>query len=127
MSTPYPQRWYTCALCHESTQHAITGNRPLSRRDVMRLPADHPPMFSWRCAAHRRSKMLEASAVWASELGDLCFTLVCGHQVQWVFRGVWGYAPMQVQQGLATHQIRLEQRQRCDHCGDLERESEGKP
>jgi hypothetical protein len=28
----------------------------------MQLPADHLPVFSWRCAAHRRYKMREASA-----------------------------------------------------------------
>jgi hypothetical protein len=124
MNIRYPQRWYTCALCHESTQHAIAGNRLLSRWDVARLPADHPPVFSWRCAAHRRYKMREASAVWATELGDLCFTLVCGHHVQWVFRGVWGYTPAQVEKGLATHQIKLERGQRCYLCGDLESEGQ---
>lgn len=90
--------------------------------DIMRLPRDHPPVCSWRCATHRRHKLREASIVWASEL---CFTLVCGHQVQGVFRGVWGYTPAQVQKGLATDQIELDRLQRCYLCGDAEREKEG--
>jgi hypothetical protein len=71
MNTPYPQRWHTCALCRESTQHAVCGNRLLSRWDIMRLPDDHPPVHSWRCAAHRRYTMREASAIWGTEEGDL--------------------------------------------------------
>jgi hypothetical protein len=34
--------------------------------------------------------MRPANAIWANELGDLCFTLAGGHQVPWVFRGEWG-------------------------------------
>jgi hypothetical protein len=89
----------------------------------MRLSADPPPVCSWRCATHRRYTMREASAVWANELGDLYFTLVCGHQVQWVFRGVWGSTPVQVEKGLATHQIKLNRRQRCYLCRDQESEA----
>src|ERR1051326_5279455 len=124
MSTPYPQRWYQCTLCRESTQHAIVGNRLLSRCDVMRLPNEPPPVFSWRCAAHRRYKMRPASAIWASAQGDLCFTLVCGHPVQWVFRGERGYSSALVEWGLATGELRLDRRQRCYQCGDLESEAE---
>ena len=42
------QRWYKCALCRASTQHAVVGNRLLSCWDVQRLPTDHPPE-AWRC------------------------------------------------------------------------------
>lgn len=50
MSIHYPQRWYTCALCQESTQHAVAGNRLLSRWDMLRLPSIPLPMFSQRNA-----------------------------------------------------------------------------
>ncbi len=117
-----PQRWYKCVLFHESTQHALAGNRPLSRWDVARLPSEGAPTVSWRCHHHRRCKLRPASMVWANEYGDLCFTLVCGHQAQLVFRGEWSYTPALVERGLATGALRLERRQRGSACGDLERE-----
>lgn len=123
MSIRYPQRWYQCALCQESTQHAVAGNRLLSRWDVMRLPADHPPAFSWRCAAHRHYKLRAATAIWANEHGDLCFRLTCGHQVQCVFRDEWGYTQAMIERGLKTGELRLDKHRRCFACGDQESES----
>jgi hypothetical protein len=55
----------------------------------------------------------EASAIWANEWGDLCFTLVCGHGVQYIFRGEWGYTQALIERGLATGELRLGRRQRC--------------
>jgi hypothetical protein len=127
MSIRYPQRWYKCAMCQESPQHAVAGNRLLSRWDVMRLPTDHPPVYSWRCTAHRHYKMRPASAIWANDYGDLCFRLVCGHQVQWVFREEWGYTQAMIERGLAARELKLERRQRCYQCGDLEQEREAQP
>jgi len=117
-----PQRWYECVLCREPTQHAVCGNRLLSRWEIMRLPAEEPPASSWRCAAHRPYKLRAANAVWASVLGDLCFRLVCGHVVQCVFRGEWGYTQAMIERGLTTGELRLDQRRRCFTCGDLEQE-----
>jgi hypothetical protein len=64
--------------------------------------------------------MREASAVHANEHGDLIYSLTCGHEVQWVFRGIWGYTPALISRGLATRQLRLDRRQRCYLCGDQE-------
>lgn len=75
-----------------------------------RAPA--PAVYSWRCEPHRRSTMQNV-AVWAKEQGDLCFTLVCGHQVQWVCRGQWGSTQALVEQGQATGQVQLKRCQRC--------------
>lgn len=119
-----PQCWQHCAICGAPTQDAVVGNRLLSHWTVQHLPAESAPAVSWRCQQHRGYKMRTASAVWANEQGDLCFTLVCGHQAHWVFRGQWGYTPAMVMRGLETGQMRLDQRQRCYQCADLARESE---
>jgi hypothetical protein len=37
------QRWQPCAICQAPTQHALAGNRMLSRWDVQRLPKAPPP------------------------------------------------------------------------------------
>lgn len=118
MKSWYPPRSQPCAICHTATEYAVVGNRLLSRWDVHRLPAAGVPSLSWRCELHRRYKMRPASAVCTNEYGDLCFTLICGHTSQWVFRGQWAYTPALVEQGLATGQIRLDQRHRCFICGD---------
>jgi hypothetical protein len=67
--------------------------------------------------------MREATAVHANELGDLLFSLACGHDVQWVFRGVSGYTPALIAHELATRRLRLDQPQRCYACGALESEA----
>jgi hypothetical protein len=122
-----PRQWDRCALCLEPAEHAIVGNRLLWGVDVRRLPTEGVPSISWRCIQHQRYKMRPASVVWASELGDLFFLLTCGHQVQGVFRGRLAYTPALVERDVATRQIRLDQRQRCYLCADLERESAGPP
>lgn len=120
MSIRYPQRWYPCERCQEVTQHAIVGNRLLSRWDVARLPADGAPAVSWRCAAHRRYKMRSAAAMWANQYGDLCSRLVCGHQTCWIFRDDFAYTQRMIERGLATGELQLAKRQRCFVCADLE-------
>jgi len=112
--------WHPCAICGVPTQDAVCGNRLLFHRDVQRLPTEQAPEVSWRCQDHQHYQMHIASAVWASELGDLIYTLACGHDVSWVGRGQWASTPTQVTRGIATRQIRLDQRQRCYVCGDLE-------
>ena len=89
-----------------------------------RLPTEQTSTVSWRCERHQSCQMREASAVHANELGDLMYVLTCGHEVQWIVRGVWGYTPAMIAQELATRQIRLDQPQRYYFCGDLERERE---
>ena len=113
-----------CTICGAPAQHALCGNRVLFRSDVARLPTDHAPAVFWRCAAHRRYQLRQASAVRASALGDLVSTLTCGHEVVGVFRGPWDYTPAKLKRGLLTGQIRLDQPQRCYRCGDREGESE---
>jgi hypothetical protein len=70
--------------------------------------------------------MREASAVQASELGDVIYTLTCGHEVHWVFRGRWAYTSAQLKRSILTRQIRLDQPQRCYRCGDREEERKSK-
>lgn len=117
------QHWQPCAICQVWTQHALVGNRVLSHWEVQRLPSESLPAISWRCHHHRRCKLRAASAIWANDLGDHCCTLVCGHQVQWIFRDEWGYTPEMVKRGLATGELRLDKRHRCYACGDLESET----
>ena len=78
-------------------------------------------MISWRCERHQGSQMHEASVVRANELGDLIYSLTCGHEVQRIVRGVWGYTPAMLARELATRQVRLDQPQRCYRCADQER------
>lgn len=118
------QQWHPCAICQESTQHALAGNRALSHWEVQCLPSEGAPSISWRCHHHRRCKMRAASVVWANEQGDLCFVLECGHQTQWVFGDEGGDTVAMVEHGVNTGQINLDRRQRCYACGDVERESE---
>lgn len=86
-------RGQPCALCQHRTQQAICGNRLLSHVDVRRLSVQQVPMISWRCERHQGYQMREASAVHANALGDLIYSLACGHEVQSIVRGVWGYTP----------------------------------
>lgn len=116
-------RWQPCDLCQHLTQQAICGNRLLSHVDVRRLPAQQIPMISWRCERHQSYQMREASAVHANALGDLIYSLACGHEVQSIVRGVWGYTPAVIAHELAMRQIRLDQPQRCYLCADQERET----
>jgi hypothetical protein len=116
-----------CAICGEPTQDALCGNRLLVGSDVSRLPTEQAPAVFWRCRIHQRYQLRQASAVRASDLGDLIYTLTCGHEVLGVFRGHQVYTPAKIKRGLLTRQIRLDQPQRCYACGDLERESESKP
>ncbi len=67
--------------------------------------------------------MREAAAAHASELGDLIYLLTCGHEVQYIVRGVWGYTPAMLARELATRQVRLDQPQRCYLCADQKRET----
>lgn len=117
-------RWHDCALCGVFTQYALCGNLLLDHRDVQRLPAECAPVVSWRCQDHQHYTMRAASAVRASELGDLIYTLTCGHEVQWVFRGKEAFTPTMLARGLTTRQIRLDQRQRCYRCSEQEQEQE---
>ena len=117
---------HSCTICGAPTQDALCGNRLLFRSDVARLPTEQTPALSWRCGSHQRYQMRQAAAVRASDLGDLMYTLTCGHEVVGVFRGQWVYTPAKVKRGLLTRQIRLDQPQRCYACGDLEQESESK-
>lgn len=119
-------RWHTCAHCDGAAEYAIVGNRLLSQRDVKRLSAERPPVFSWRCQEHEGYTMRAASAVRATQEGDLVFTLVCGHEVCWVFRGRGAYTPARIERAITTRLLRLDQLQRCYACGDLEQESERK-
>ena len=82
-------------------------------------------MISWRCERHQGYQMHEVSAICANELGDLIYSLACGHEVQHIVRGVWGYTPAMLARELATHQIRLDHPQRCYLCADQERETRG--
>ena len=125
MSIRYPQRWQHCTVCHAPTQFAVVGNRLLSRWDVHRLPDEGVPAISWRCEKHRTYKMRPASAIQANEYGDLCYTLTCGHQSQWVFRHAWKYTQDMIERGLVTGELRLEERHRCFACADLAREGGG--
>ena len=115
-----------CALCGAPTWDGIWGNRLLLRSDVSRLLNEQAPALSWRCANHQNYQMREASAVRASELGDIIYTLTCGHEVHWVFRGRWAYTSAQVKRGILMRQIRLDQPQRCYLCGDQEEERKSK-
>jgi hypothetical protein len=116
-----------CSVCRGSTKHAIVGNRLLWLADVYRLPREGMPSLEWRCEGHQRYKLRQSSAVRATELGDLVFTLTCGHQVHGVFRGRLAYTPALVERGVATRQLRLDQDQRCYLCADEERESGDQP
>jgi hypothetical protein len=120
-------RWYPCAICGEPTRDTLCGNRLLLRSDVSRLPTEHAPVLSWRCQTHQRYQMRRASAVRASDLGDVIYMLTCGHEVYWVFRGRAAYTPAKVKHDLLSRQIRLDQPQRCYLCGDLERRDEHEP
>ncbi len=111
-----------CALCGAPTWDGICGNRLLLRSDVSRLPPEHPPALFWRCASHQGYQMHPASAVRVSDLGDLIYTLTCGHEVYWMYRGRWAYTPALVKHGILTRQIRLDQLQRCYLCADQQRE-----
>jgi hypothetical protein len=127
MRPVYLRRWHDCILCGARTQSAIYGNRLLSWRDMERLPTDQAPTISWRCERHQPSQVREVSAVHASELGDVLYVLACGHEIQWIVRGIWGYTPAMIAHELATRQIRLDQPQRCYLCGDLESEKQHEP
>jgi hypothetical protein len=120
----YPPSLQDCAICRAPAQDALGGNRLLSRWEVRQLPDDFASAISWRCERHQRSKLQPASTVHANAQGDLIFTLVCGHEVRWIFRGRQGFTPALVAHGLAAGKIRLEARQRCYRCGDLEKGSE---
>ena len=113
-----------CTICGATTQDALCGNRLLFRSDVSRLPTEQAPAVFWRCGTHQRYQMRQSSAVRSSDLGDLIYTLTCGHEVLGVFRGRRVYTLAKVKRGLLTRQIRLDQPQRCYLCGDLEQESE---
>jgi hypothetical protein len=110
---------HPCTICEEPTQDALCGNRLLFRTDVSRLPTEQAPAVFWRCRIHQRYQMHQARAVRSSDLGDLIYTLTCGHEVLGVFRGHWLYTPARVKRGILTRQIRLDQPQRCYLCGDL--------
>jgi hypothetical protein len=116
-----------CTICGTPAQHAVCGNRLLFHTDVARLPTDHAPTVFWRCEAHRRYQLRHASAVQANPLGDLIYSLTCGHEVVSVFRGPWGYTPAKIYRGMLTGRIRLNQPQRCYRCGDREQKSKGLP
>lgn len=116
-------RWHQCVRCQRLTQQAICGNRLLSHIDMRRLPVEQVPVLSWRCERHQGYQMHEAAAVHANELGDLVYSLACGHEVQYLARGVWGYTPAMMAQALATRQVRLDQLQRCYLCADSESET----
>src|ERR1051326_3167484 len=126
MKTWYPPSWRDCAICRVPTQDALCGNRLLSRWEVARLPTEQAPTLSWRCEYHQHYTLSPASSVHPNLQGDLLFTLVCGHEVLWVFRGLQVFTPIRVTHGLATGQIRLDQPQRCYLCGDREG-SEARP
>jgi hypothetical protein len=126
MTASSSQQWHPCAVCGAPTDDALCGNRVLWRLDVSRLPADFAPSVSWRCRQHQPYHLRAATTVYTNGLGDLVFRLACGHEVQWLFRGVAGYTPAMIAQGLATGRLRLDQPQRCYRCGDLEQDKERK-
>ena len=114
---------HPCTICGVPTQDALVGNRLLFRADVQRLPAEDAPTIFWRCRSHQCYEMRQASGVHVSAQGDLIYTLTCGHEVCWLYRGQTrgqrAYTPEGLQQALTTRQIRLDQPQRCYRCGDL--------
>lgn len=114
---------HSCTICGISTQDALCGNRLLFRADVHRLPVEDTPAVFWRCGMHQHYQMRQASAVRASDLGDLIQTLTCGHEVFWVCRGYGAYTPARLARALTTRQIRLDQPQRCYVCGDQDSEA----
>jgi hypothetical protein len=118
---------HSCTICGAPATDALCGNRLLFRSDVARLPTEQVPPVFWRCGTHQRYQLHQATAVRASDLGDLVYTLTCGHEVIGVFRGSWVYTPAKVKRGLLTRQIRLDQPQRCYLCGDRIQESERAP
>src|ERR1051326_6368840 len=124
MRPVYLRRWHECVICGARTQSAIYGNRLLSWRDMERLPTEQASTVPCRGARPQSSQRRQASAVHANDLGDLIYVLTCGHEVQRIVRGVWGYTPAMIAHELATRQIRLDQPQRCYLCGDLEQERE---
>lgn len=126
MTAPSSQPWHRCALCGAPTRDALCGNRVLLRLDTSRLPREQAPAVSWHCPLHQPYQMRGATAIHTNGLGDLLFSLACGHDVQWLFRGESGYTPAMIAQGLATRRLRLEQPQRCYTCGDLEQKRESK-
>ena len=107
------------------------GNRLLLRADVQRLPTQDAPTIFWRCRSHQRYVMRQASGIRVSAQGDLLFTLTCGHDVCWLYRGQTkgqnAFTPARLKQALTTRQIRLDQPQRCYRCGDLHNERESNP
>ena len=123
MKTWYPPSWQDCAVCRTPTQDALCGNRLLSRWEVRAVPTELAPTLSWRCERHQRSQLRPPSFVRANTLGDLIFTLLCGHEVYWIIRDRQDFTPARVAAGLATGQLQLGPPQRCYRCGDLERES----
>lgn len=120
-------RWHDSALCGVGTHFALCGNRLLDHRDVQRLPAADAAGVSWRCLDHQPYRMHTASAVRASEQGDLIYTLTCGHAVQWVYRGQGAYTAAKLARDMATRQIRLDQPQRCYVCSEQEPEGSAGP
>jgi hypothetical protein len=120
-----------CAICGAPTQDALVGNRLLLGSDVHHLPTEDAPTIFWRCRTHQRYEMRRALGVQVSAQGDLLFTLTCGHEVRWVFRGQIGkqkaYTPARLALAISTRQIRLEQPQRCYLCGDLQQEGAANP
>lgn len=116
-----------CTICGAPTQDVLCGNRLLARAHVQQLPAEPPLALLWRCGNHQHYTLRTASAVRATEAGDVLFTLTCGHEICWVFRGQAAYTPARLQHALTTRQIRLDQPQRCYVCGDLERERQANP
>ena len=123
----YPPSLQDCAICQAPAQDTLSGNRLLLRWEARQLPPDQAETLSWRCERHQYFRMRPASTVHANGLGDLIFTLVCGHKTHWVFRGPQGFMPALVAHGLATGRIQLDRPQRCYVCGDLEREKEASP
>ena len=116
-----------CTICGAYTQDVLCGNRLLARAHVQQLPAEHSPTLLWRCGNHQHYTLRTASAVHATEEGDVLFSLTCRHEICWVFRGKVAYTPAKLTQALTTRQIRLDQPQRCYVCGDLERERQANP
>ena len=112
-----------CTICGAYTQDVLCGNRLLVHARAYELPSEHRPALLWRCGNHQHYALRTASAVHATEAGDVLFTLTCHHELCWVCRGRNAYTPARLHQALTTRQIRLDQPQRCYVCGDLERES----
>lgn len=111
-----------CTICGVYTQDVLCGNRLLVHAHVQQMPAEHPPALLWRCGDHQQYTLRTASAVQATEAGDVLFTLTCRHEIYWVCRRRNAYTPAKLQHALTMRQIRLDQPQRCYVCGDLERE-----